>query len=202
CVTQPAPRQREGSSRPSARHTHETPGALPGRCGCTRPLPKGVEGVRNLYLFAGGQPLRVLTSSVACGSTVNRSPTTPKSTSWKIGASSSLLIATIVLDVCMPARCWIAPEMPAATYSCGETCLPVWPTCEECGYQPASTAAREAPTAAPSESAKSSTGEKSPPVPRPPETTIAASASSGRPEDFRGSEAVIRAALASSEMLT
>jgi hypothetical protein len=23
----------------------------------------------------------------------------------------------------MPARCWIAPEMPAATYSCGETDL-------------------------------------------------------------------------------
>ena len=45
----------------------------------------------------------------------------------------------------MPARCWIAPEMPAATYSCGETCLPVWPTWLLCGYQPASTAAREAP---------------------------------------------------------
>jgi len=26
----------------------------------------------------------------------------------------SLLTATIVLDVCMPARCWIAPEMPSA----------------------------------------------------------------------------------------
>ena len=62
-----------------------------------------------------GQPLRFLTSAVACGSTVNRSPTTPKSTSSKIGASSSLLTATIVLEVCMPARCWMAPEMPAAT---------------------------------------------------------------------------------------
>ena len=30
----------------------------------------------------------------------------------KIGASLSLLIATIVFDVRMPARCWIAPEMP------------------------------------------------------------------------------------------
>jgi hypothetical protein len=30
----------------------------------------------------------------------------------EVGAS--LLIATIVLDVCMPARCWIAPEMPTA----------------------------------------------------------------------------------------
>ena len=55
------------------------------------------------------------------GRTLNRSPTTPKSTSSKIGASSSLLTATIVLEVCMPARCWIAPEMPAATYSWGDT---------------------------------------------------------------------------------
>ena len=39
----------------------------------------------------------------------------------EIGASSSLLTATIVLEVCMPARCWIAPEMPSAMYSCGDT---------------------------------------------------------------------------------
>jgi len=32
-----------------------------------------------------------------------------------VGASRSLLMATIVLEVCMPARCWMAPEMPAAT---------------------------------------------------------------------------------------
>jgi hypothetical protein len=32
----------------------------------------------------------------------------------KIGASASLFTATMALDVCMPARCWIAPEMPAA----------------------------------------------------------------------------------------
>src|SRR6476620_290225 len=102
----------------------------------------------------GPQPLAVLIASVACGRTAKRSPTTPKSTSSKIGASLSLLTATIVLDVCMPARCWMAPEMPHATYSCGDTCLPVWPTWLVCGYQPASTAARDAPTAAPSESAK------------------------------------------------
>ncbi len=65
----------------------------------------------------GAQPLRLATSSVACGSTLCRSPTTPKSTSSKIGASSSLLTATMVFEVCIPARCWIAPEMPAATYS-------------------------------------------------------------------------------------
>ena len=32
----------------------------------------------------------------------------------KIGASESLLIATITLESFMPARCWIAPEMPTA----------------------------------------------------------------------------------------
>ncbi len=63
---------------------------------------------------AAGQPLRLPISSVSCGATSNRSPTTPKSASSKIGASGSLLMATIVLDVCMPARCWMAPEMPTA----------------------------------------------------------------------------------------
>src|ERR1044072_9243433 len=94
----------------------------------------------------------------------------------------------MVLEVCMPARCWIAPEMPLAMYSCGETDLPVWPTWLVCGYQPASTAAREAPTAAPSESARASMIAKfsAPLTPRPPETTIAASVSSGRPVDSRG----------------
>ena len=61
------------------------------------------------------QPLWAWIFSVAAGSTECRSPTTPKSTSSKIGASGSLLTATIVLEVCMPARCWIAPEMPLAT---------------------------------------------------------------------------------------
>ena len=32
----------------------------------------------------------------------------------KIGASSSLLMATMTLESFMPARCWIAPEMPQA----------------------------------------------------------------------------------------
>ena len=70
------------------------------------------DDVRSLQ--GGAQPLRCLTSSVTAGRTVWRSPTTPKSTSSKIGASSSLLTATMVLEVCMPARCWMAPEMPAA----------------------------------------------------------------------------------------
>ena len=48
------------------------------------------------------------------GTTVKRSPTTPKSAISKMGASASLLIAMMVLAVCMPARCWMAPEMPSA----------------------------------------------------------------------------------------
>jgi hypothetical protein len=60
------------------------------------------------------QPRRLVISSVSWGATWNRSPTTPKSASSKIGASASLLIATIVFEVCMPARCWMAPEMPTA----------------------------------------------------------------------------------------
>ena len=41
-----------------------------------------------------------------------RSPTTPRSANSKIGAFGSLLIATIVPELCMPTLCWIAPEMP------------------------------------------------------------------------------------------
>lgn len=75
-----------------------------------------------------GSPLRIVRPYVAmaysfradselisCGTTWNRSPTTPKSAISKIGASGSLLIATMVLAVCMPARCWMAPETPIAT---------------------------------------------------------------------------------------
>ena len=62
-----------------------------------------------------GQDRRARIASVAAGSTDDRSPTTPKSAMAKIGAFGSLFTATIVLLDCMPARCWIAPERPAAT---------------------------------------------------------------------------------------
>ena len=29
----------------------------------------------------------------------------------------------------IPMVCWVAPEMPSATYTFGFTVLPVWPTC-------------------------------------------------------------------------
>src|SRR4051794_14138569 len=104
----------------------------------------------------------------------------------------------------MPARCWMAPEMPLAMYSCGDTDLPVWPTWLVCGYQPASTAARDAPTAAPRESASASMTEKfsAPLTPRPPETTIAASVSSGRPVDWRGVRETTLVPVASSPKVT
>src|SRR6516162_4917806 len=118
-----------------------------------------------------------------------------------MGASASLLTATIVLEVCIPARCWMAPEMPTATYSCGETVLPVWPTWKECGYQPASVTARDAPTAAPSASARSSMilNPSADPVPRPPETTICASVSSGRSPFSAVTCSVIFAAFAAAD---
>ncbi|KAJ0137783.1 Disintegrin and metalloproteinase domain-containing protein B [Fusarium oxysporum f. sp. albedinis] len=52
------------------------------------------------------------------------------------------------------ARCWIAPDIPAATYSSGATTFPVWPTCKLLSANPLSTAAGDAPTAAFRESAR------------------------------------------------
>ena len=77
----------------------------------------------------------------------------------------------------IPAACWIAPEIPQAMYSLGPTVLPVWPTWCARGIQPSSTAAREAPTVAPSTSANSRITLKpsSEPTPRPPDTMISAS---------------------------
>src|ERR1700730_8380617 len=118
-----------------------------------------------------------------------------------MGASGSLLTATMVLEVCIPARCWIAPEIPTAMYSCGETVLPVCPTWNACGYQPASVTARDAPPAAPSASASFSMILKpsSDPVPRPPETTICASVSSGRSPFAATTYSVTAAPLAASD---
>src|SRR6478672_4613628 len=83
----------------------------------------------------------------------------------------------------------MAPEMPRATYSCGATETPVCPTWYDCGTYPASTAARDAPTAAPRASASWSTSANfsSEPSPRPPDTTFAAPRSSGRDDDTTAS---------------
>ena len=76
------------------------------------------------YLVA----ISFLTASVNSGKILKTSPTTPKSATLKIGAVSSLLIAMITSDSSIPAKCWIAPEIPQAMYRFGRTVLPVWPT--------------------------------------------------------------------------
>src|SRR5205814_7372583 len=129
-----------------------------------------------------GRPhFRARTSSVSLGTISFRSPTTARSAYSKIGACGSLLIATITPEPCMPTLCWIAPEIPTATYSFGDTVLPVCPTWVEYGYQPASTTARVAATAPPSADASSSTSAKfsGPPSPRPPATMTSASSIAG-----------------------
>src|SRR6185437_12581094 len=118
------------------------------------------------------------TASVSFGRILFRSPTMPRSENSKIGAFASLLIATMFSELCMPTLCWIAPEMPAARYSFGATVLPVWPICAAYGYQPASTTARVAATAAlpPKALARSSQSSKPSalPRPRPPATRMSA----------------------------
>src|SRR5439155_6854016 len=68
---------------------------------------------------------RCLTNSVSFGTISCTSPTTPRSENSKIGAFGSLLIATITPELCIPTLCWIAPEIPHAMYSFGDTVLPV-----------------------------------------------------------------------------
>src|SRR3954462_3046654 len=77
----------------------------------------------------------------------------------------------------------MAPDMPTAMYSSGATTLPVWPTCQSFGAYPASTAARDAPTAAPILSATGSmylVKFSRDCIARPPEMMILAEVSSGR----------------------
>ena len=62
--------------------------------------------VESLVLEAAGYfPNLFLNSAVSAGNTLNKSPTTPYRASLKIGASASLLIATIVFADRIPAWC-------------------------------------------------------------------------------------------------
>lgn len=91
----------------------------------------------------------------------------------------------------MPAKCWIAPEIPAQRYSCGATFFPVCPTCRLLSAKPLSTAARDAPIAAPKASANGGIILSNCSFdfrPRPPETTFDAVARSGRSDTARSSE--------------
>src|SRR3954463_14121308 len=82
-----------------------------------------------------------------------------------MGAFTSLLIATITPALAIPTLCWIAPEMPQATYSLGDTVLPGCPTCIDSDVQPASTTAR---AAAPPPAAARPGPRPPPPPPQPP----------------------------------
>ena len=62
----------------------------------------------------GYEPVRRFSiSSVRAGTTLNRSPTTPRSAIFRIGASGSFVIATIRFAPFMPTRCCSAPLIPA-----------------------------------------------------------------------------------------
>lgn len=125
------------------------------------------------------------------GTLSKRSPTRPTSATWKIGASPSLLIAAMTLLSFIPARCCIAPDMPAQRYNCGATFFPVCPTWRLLSAKPLSTAALEAPIAAPKASANGGISRSNCSLdfrPRPPETTLLAVARSGRSDLARSSE--------------
>ena len=96
-------------ARPGARERRRARRARP------RPCPRAAWRDYPPALAPAGQPFRRRISATACGRTVNRSPTTPKSAISKIGASGSELIATIVPDACMPPRWCTAPETPTPT---------------------------------------------------------------------------------------
>src|SRR6202012_3548241 len=83
-------------------------------------------------------PFLALIASVSFGMILFRSPTMPRSENSKIGAFASLLIAMMFSEDCMPTLCWIAPEIPAARYSFGDTVLPVCPILAAYGDQPGS----------------------------------------------------------------
>ncbi len=89
----------------------------------------------------------------------------------------------------MPTRCWIAPEIPTATYIFGATVWPELPTWRSMGSQPASQMGRDAASSAPSASASFCTiGMLSASLmPRPTETMISAALRSTARCDSRNS---------------
>ncbi len=88
------------------------------------------------------------------------------------------MITTLTFEELIPARCCIAPETPIAIYRFEATGFPVCPTCSLCDLQPISETGFEQAVAAPKTSAKSSIKCQfsGPFKPRPPETTMSASA--------------------------
>src|SRR5262249_23961842 len=175
------PHRARETSRPGADDQHADLDALIGGIRRLGGVVARAERRRIVRRADGHVPRFCFTSSVSFGTISCTSPTTPRSENSKIGAFGSLLIATITFELCMPTLCSIAPEMPSATDSLGETTCPVGRICAEYGYQPASTTARVAPTAPPSAFASSSASAKfsGAPRPRPPATITSASSIEG-----------------------
>ena len=65
--------------------------------------------------------------SISAGTTLYRSPTTPKSAFLKMGADLSLLTATMTRALLMPPICCTWPDTPRVRISSGLTCTPVMP---------------------------------------------------------------------------
>ena len=82
-----------------------------------QPGGRGGAGAARVRLPAGpgraGQ-LLALRASINFGNTLCTSPTIPRSATEKMGASWSLLMATMFFEFFMPTMCWVAPEIPHA----------------------------------------------------------------------------------------
>ena len=104
----------------SSRRGRGTPGSSPrGQSGRTRrrggpPADPPLLTCRGVLDAIGDQPLRLATSSVSWGTTRTGRRRRRSRRARRSAPRRPLFTATIVLEVCMPARCWIAPEMPLA----------------------------------------------------------------------------------------
>ena len=56
--------------------------------------------------------------------TLNKSPTIPKVAILNIGVFGYLLMAIILLEICIPTKCWIVPEILQAMYNSEATVFP------------------------------------------------------------------------------
>ena len=99
----PEATRRSGGDQGARRRawTRQTPARRPGFVGVAVPA-------------SAGSDQRALRASIRAGRTLCTSPTMPRSATPKIGASWSLLMATMFFEPFMPTMCCVAPEMPQA----------------------------------------------------------------------------------------
>ncbi len=117
------------------------------------------------------------TLAVSMGTKVFASATMPRSATWKMGAFSSRLMATMVLASIIPAVYWTAPEVPMENSRPGRTVFPVCPISRSSSTQCWRTGGRVAATSPPNAAASWRTKAKPSalPSPAPPTTTTSAS---------------------------